>query len=106
MTTTDRLDTEVLSALRSLSSGFPSLARALQATERFLLRECNQQHTAVVTQHRLTLLVDLNRVLNEFEQLGIPTNTLLRDIPLLLPGIIMAERKIQAGHGFTGLGLD
>jgi hypothetical protein len=105
MMSTDRLDTEVLSALRSLISGFPSLKRAGETTLRFveLKQQIDKQETLETkTQDRLNLLAALHPLLTTYMELGIPADTMLHDVPLLVHGIRMADRKILDGQGFTG----
>ena len=103
MTSTHRLDAEVLSALRSIISGFPSLSRACETTLRFVELELDDAETLNKRTHgRLQLLAALHPLLADYVSLGIPAGTMLHDIPLLVHGIKAADRRILDGQGFTG----
>jgi hypothetical protein len=104
MTSTHRLDAEVLSALRSIISGFPSLSRACETTQRFVelerLEDAETLNTR--TRGRLQLLAALHPLLANYVTLGIPAGTMLHDIPLLVHGIKAADQRILDGQGFAG----
>ena len=79
MIATDQLDADVLSAWRSLISGFPSLERARDTTQRFTSDELsadNLEQVSAQTRDRLRLLRSLHRVLTDYEKLGIPRLTM------------------------------
>jgi hypothetical protein len=102
----DRLDADVLSALRSLMSGFPSLQRARETTQRFISNEISPQdldQARPETRERLTLLRSLHRVLTDYENLGVAAHTMLHDIPLLIRTLKSSDLQIRTGHGFQGL---
>lgn len=104
MTSTDRLDAEILSALRSLISGFPSLKRACETTQRFVEIKGQQASGTLEAKarDRLHLLEALCPLLETYMELGVPAGTMLHDIPLLVHGIKMADRQIREGRGFSG----
>lgn len=101
----DRLDADVLSALRSLISGFPSLQRACETTLRFAVPEVPPAELEIKpeTRERITLLRSLHHVLTDYKNLGVPESTMLHDIPLLVRSLKSADLQIRTGHGFQGL---
>jgi len=106
MIATDQLDADVLSAWRSLISGFPSLERARDTTQRFTSDELsadNLEQVSAQTRDRLRLLRSLHRVLTDYEKLGIPRLTMLHDIPLLVRTLKIADQQIRSGIGFQDL---
>lgn len=101
MTDYDRLPSDVLSALRSLISGFPSLDRARDTTRRFAGIPASAQADPV-TRARLGLLRAVERVLDAYAELGVAPRTMLHDIPLLVHSIKAADQRIRNGEGFQG----
>jgi hypothetical protein len=100
----DRLDAEVLSALRSLLSGFASLQRAHETTRRYAAATAPDDLTAPRTRSRRNLLAALHPLLAQFMALGIPPSTMLYDVPLLLASIRHADERIRQGYDFMGFG--
>lgn len=103
MIANDQLDADVLSAWRSLISGFPSLERARETTQRFTSDDLSAEkleQLSAQTRDRLLLLRSLHRVLTDYENLGIPKLTMLHDIPLLVRTLKIADQQIRSGIRF------
>jgi hypothetical protein len=101
----DRLDSDSLSALRSLSSGFPSLQRALESAQRFSSLSIQPEELERLSDITKGRLAALEALATEFETLlrvGVPAQTKLYDIPFVMYCIRQADQRIREGHGFQG----